>query len=352
MDKEKLKRYFRIFDDVMVRGKSDVSSADLQFLAEYTPQIDEQSIADFTKELNSGGLKTDTDFNQAINQVKFLITSPDAKANFLDQAEKLATKSSTEKGAQAANLALDFAGLAASLGQIKAADKAVTESRRPNRPIGLTPEPLLQQQIADAQQGTFDAARRVAPAQQAIMDQYLSDLNQAGVASAGQAGTYGALAQVASQRRGRGAQALAPIIDDIKAREQGRLDNLTGMKIGENQAIQQSNAQYYPNDLYQYQLEQQAAGQLGSQGRSNLFQSLANFGNDAVPVAANFATKRRFDGIRQALQGSLEPQQVDSVIAAHQDQLARKVQEIQQSQMLEGGSPLPTLNRYTPQIRY
>ena len=172
------------------------------------------------------------------------------------------------------------------------------------------------------------------------MDQYLSDLNQAKVASAGQAGTYGALAQVASQRRGRGAQALAPIIDDIKAREQGRLDNLTGMKIGENQAIQQSNAQYYPNDLYQYQLEQQAAGQLGSQGRSNLFQSLANFGNDAVPVAANFATKRRFDGIRQALQG-LEPQQIDNVISAHNDQLSRKMMEMMEKNSLGASNNSP-----------
>ena len=345
MDKEKLKRFFRIVDNI-TKGKNP-STDDLTFFAQYAPQIDEQMIADFQAQDGSAT----SDYSGAVEMAKKAYASPEGKAAIIDQAEKAATQAATEKGVSAANIALDLTGLAASLGQIKAGDRAAATSRRPNRPVGLTADPLLQQQIADAQQGTLDAARRVAPAQQAIMDQYLSDLNQAEVASAGQAGTYGALAQVASQRRGRGAQQLAPIIDDIRAREQGRLDNLTAMKLNENQAIQQSNAQFYPTDMNQYQMEQQAAAQLGSQGRSNLFQSLANFGSDVVPVAANYATKRRFDGIRQALSSSA-PQHVDNVIAAETDKLNRLAeQRLKQSGILDGGNAYPTLNRYS-NIRY
>lgn len=321
MDKEQLKRYFRIFDDVMVRGKSP-SKEDLKFFSEFSTQIDEdvlnqvQESSDFSK---------DTDFQAAIDQFKRVITSPEAKSNFLDKAQQLATEANTGKAVTAANIGLGLAELATSMNQIKAADKAVARSRRPARPTPLTADPLLQQQIADAQQGTFDAARRVAPAQQAIMDQYLSDLNQAQVASAGQAGTYGALAQVASNRRGRNNLQLAPIIDEIRAREQGRLDNLTGMKLAENQAIQQSQAQFYPQDLRQYQMEQEAAASLGATGRQNLMGSLARFGNDVVPVAANFATRRRFDNIRNAMSG-VAPEYVDARIQAEQDRLMRAME--------------------------
>ena len=54
MDKEKLKRYFRIVKDI-TEGKKVPSKDDLKFFADYTPQIDEKAIADF--ESQSGDAK-------------------------------------------------------------------------------------------------------------------------------------------------------------------------------------------------------------------------------------------------------------------------------------------------------
>ena len=59
-----------------------------------------------------------------------------------------------------------------------------------------------------------------------------------------------------------------------------------------------NNAQFYPYELQQYNKEQQAAGELGALGRSNLRNSLGNFGDAVGPTAAEMLTRRRYRNLR------------------------------------------------------
>lgn len=223
------------------------------------------------------------------------LTSDGARAMYLKKAEDIAKTDLGNKIASVLNTTLAAGDIISSTKQINEARRLARQSRRPSAPPALTRDPELQNAIAQAQQGNYDAARALEPAKLAIFDTYLSDIANAQTASTGQAGAFGALGQVASSRRNRGNINLAPIGDSITARNQSRLDNLLAMRLGENQAIQQSQAQNYAPDLRQYQLEQESIGGLGATGRQNMRQSLLNLGSQVPGMIANQAISSRYN---------------------------------------------------------
>ncbi len=309
-------RYAKILRDIQ-SGKG-LSKADQDFFINYTQKVDTAALE---KIKNKEGW-TDEDVNTYIGEALKLSSTPENKEKLLELAEK------SEKGQLAATITSALnTGLAAfdltqSNKQIKASDRALRRLRRPSAPAPLTADPKLEQALAEAQQGTFDAYRRLAPAQQQILDSYLSDLDSARTASTGQAGTYGALSQVASTRRGRRGQELVPLLDDVRAREQARYDGLLGMKLGENQAIQNSQAQNYPYDLYQYNNELQMAGDLGATGRSNFRTALTNLGSQVPSAVSDQIVSRRFDNIReQALASGVSEDVADLAVEADRNLL-------------------------------
>lgn len=290
------KRYAKILKDII--GGKGIGKKDEAFFTDYTNKVDD-TVLNKIKSSDEFKDYTGEDIDKALNDGYLQLSqSPEYKEKLLDFAQKTEQGKIAGQIRGALNLALSAGDIAMSSKQIREGEKDARNSRRPNRPSVLKADPLLAQAIEEARQGTFDTARRLAPAQQAILDNYLSDLNVARTASTGQAGTYGALGQAASNRRGRANLQLGAMADDVRAREQGRLDNLIGLKQQENQAIQQSAAQYYPTDIQQYQNEQQAAGALEATGRQNMRNSLLNLGQQVPDIASQLATKRRFDRLR------------------------------------------------------
>lgn len=292
---ENIKRYARIIEKI--RDKKFPSSDEMAFfMAMKSAKWDDDQIKQLAKEAKSDDINVATNALQQWSEL--LIRFPEQKEKYIEEAKELGKAKATEKVANAIDVALSIGDIATSAAQIKESKNLQRKLSRPTQPVALTADPLLKQAIAEAQQGTFDTYRQLAPAQQAILDQYLSDLNQAKTASTGQAGAYGALGQVASIRRGRGIQQLAPMADSIRAREQARLDNLIGMKLNENQAIQQSQSQFYPQDLYQHRFDQQQAGSLGATGRLNMRNSLANLGEHSAGAFGDWWNRRQFDKLK------------------------------------------------------
>ena len=283
----KLKRYISILNKI--RNNEIPSKEEKEFFASYTPDTDSES---FRSEIEALGMTGDDASDAIAGATEIGLADPDTKKLYLDHVKKLQKGKIAKQARTAINTALAVGDVITSTQQIRAANRAARRSQRPQRPAPLTEEPLLNQAIQEAAQGNFDIARRLAPAQQVIVDQYLSDMNTARVASTGQAGTFGALGQVASMRRGRGAQQLAAMANEIDITNRARQDQLLGMKLAQNQAIQQSQAQYYPTDLSQYGLDQQVAADLGATGRANLRGAVTNLAQGVPDAIANLRRQK------------------------------------------------------------
>ena len=297
MDKD-LKRYLNILKRFERKDfdPTSLDKGDLAFFAAYQP--DPETLG---AEIDKLGLSPDM-VASAIERSKILAsTDPSFKEAYVKEAIKQEGAQKARSVRRGIDTALAAGDILTSAKQIRAARRAAERSGRPQLPPTLTEDPLLNQAIADAQQGDFTVARRLAPAQLAVLDQYLSDMNAAKVASTGQAGTYGALSQVASGRRGRGALGLGAMAADIGMQQDRRLDNLTAMKLDQNRAIQQSQAQFYPYQLQQYNIDQNMAADLGSMGRSNLRAAAANFGQNIPDYVANEFMRQRRNRMRVGL---------------------------------------------------
>ena len=188
------------------------------------------------------------------------------------QREVIADKRATRIGKRYApffNAIMAGADLASSVSQVRNSNRAINSLVRPEAPTIPGIDPALDNAIRGAEVGTMDAARAVAPARQAIQDGFNQDLAQASIIGQGQASTTGALGQVAALRRNRAIGNLSPQIDSIRAREQSRLDSLIGRRMSQNNQNFQNRFRQHQLDLGQFNLDSQAAGNLGSVGRLN-----------------------------------------------------------------------------------
>ncbi len=294
------KKYLQLLKKLKERNKI-LSNDELKFIIKFEQDVDQGLLDkklsgpewDKLSESERGELQR----AQAHEATKLFLQDPSYKQHIIDLNEEAAKGRLTEQITTGLNIALAGSDVVSAIGQTQQAKGAARRSLKPQRPAPLTESPELKYAIEQAQQGNMDAVRALAPAQLAILDNYLSDLNQAKTASTGQAGTYGALGQLASNRRNRANVELAPMYDSVVARNQGRLDNLLGMKLAENQAIQQSQAAFYPTDINQYQYDQTAANNNMVAGQQNLRGSLTELGKFLPKLVAESATKKRYDDI-------------------------------------------------------
>jgi hypothetical protein len=289
MDKD-LKRYIQILRRVQANG--EVSSDDLSFFMGYTADVDEEKL----KKVTEGGEFTSReDFLGALRQVSTqLQTSPEYKDKILQAAADNQGTKVAEKLSTGLNLLMGASDIAQSVNQINASKEALAKSKRPSRPRVPQRDQYLQQALRSAQEGTFDAQRAMAPVQSQIQDQYQTDISNAQTASAGQSGAFGAYAQLAANRRNKAAMNLAPIADDVRAREQQRYDNLLGLRMNETQNMFDNQASLYPYDLQQYQNEQEAAASLGATGRSNLRNSMFGVASQIPGAVGNQVSRNRY----------------------------------------------------------
>lgn len=173
-----------------------------------------------------------------------------------------------------------------SLSQIQSSKNAIRDLKRPSMPSIPGMDPMLDNAIRNAELGTMDAARAAAPAMQQLQDQYGQDMALAKSVGGGQASTVGALGQIAAMRRARGAANLVPLVDSVRAREQGRVDNLMQMRLNQRQQNYYNRVRQAQLNLDQYNQDVDVVGKLGSAARTNLRNSAQALLNQAPRVMA------------------------------------------------------------------
>lgn len=292
---KEVQRYLKILRDIRA-GKAP-SKGDLKFFSTFTYDVDEKALEELKNSPEFKDLPADQVSQAMQDSFLLAVQQPEYREDMIDIAKE---NTKTELGKNIAaglNLALGATDVLNSASQVRAANRAARRLQRPSRPAALTADPLLGAALEDARDQTGEVSRALAPAQMGLLDNYLSDLNVAKSVSGGQAGTYGALSQVASNRRNRGAVELAPIADQVARRGEMRYDQLLAQKLQENQAIQQSQAQYYPTDVYQYGQDAESVASLGATGRQNLRDSIGATAGFLPEIAANLGARKRFRDI-------------------------------------------------------
>jgi len=230
---DELRRYFEIANQL--RSGQNVDSEDLQFFFQYSPKLDDTKMQ---KLVDDGTFTSAEEGRQlAADARDSLASNPQYKQQTLEIAQKAQAGKTSSGVEQGINLLLAGTDIANSIGQIKRSAAGLKANPRPGRPAIPQRDVMLQQALRNAQEGNFDAARALAPAQAQIQDQYLSDLQNAKTASTGQAGEFGSYAQAAANRRNRAALELVPLQDQIRRGQQERYDNLLGMRLGETQRM-------------------------------------------------------------------------------------------------------------------
>lgn len=167
--------------------------------------------------------------------------------------------------------------------QISQSNRALRGLRRPTPPGVPGEDKVFSNALSEAQRGTFNAARTIEPAKQAIQGGFANDLAVARDVSGGQAGTYGALAQAAANRRNRSFGELAPMADNARAREQARVDELLQTRQIQRQRDYQNRMSLYDANNDAYQQDSNAAAELGAAGRDNLYGGIGNL-SSSLPV--------------------------------------------------------------------
>lgn len=179
------------------------------------------------------------------------------------------------------------ADIATAVSQIRQSNKELAKIARPSAPSSPGLDPLLQAGIRSINPD-LSAQKAIMPAEAQIREQRQLQENAARSVSGGQAAGYSARVNAAEQQSRRAAGALVPLQDQVRAREQARLDALAGMRSNVAQQNFQNAAGIYRDNLSQYNFDVNAAGALGQAGRSNLRQSMQQFPDVALRAYSQF----------------------------------------------------------------
>lgn len=250
------------------------------------------------KQVNAklGRTETYDDTKQALANI---MASAKNYPNYQARLEKKMQRGElTESLASGLGVARDLFQIGIASGQIKQSNSTLAKLVRPSIPGLPRNDKTLDSALSNAQMGTFDAAREIEPAKQAINSGYQNDIMNARAAAGGQQGTYGALAQEASLNRNRSLMGLAPMVDNARAREQTRVDDLLARRSEQRQQGFENQKSLYDLTNNNYMQNVQTASQLGQAGRENLYGGVGNL-SDSLSVLGgnvqlpNWAQKQR-----------------------------------------------------------
>jgi len=288
-------KYFRIVS-AMKAGRK-ISKDDRDFFTSAHSEADPKVFDSINEKVKAGTPLEDADYDALFNETRKMLTSPENKEKVLGLAQKVEQGKISQNVRMGLNLALAGTDIATSLQQIKKGNQITQNARRPVRPPVLQRDQLLANALADAGNNRNDVTRALLPAQQGINDAYQADLANARTAAGGQAGAYGAYAQSAVNRRNQANLNLVPLGDQVRRENQRRYDSLVGQHVQEGEAINASQGRFYPEDLYQYNLNQQMGAGLGQTGRYNLRTSLTGLAQQLPGAIGNLATNAKYNDI-------------------------------------------------------
>lgn len=249
-----------------------------------------RAFLDGLEKIEKSELSTEEKTRQA---QELLHSDPDNMKFAQDELRHVQTDKANARYAPVLKAMLSLGGVGASLGQIGLSNNLRKSLVQPSIPGSPGIDPVLNQQIFNAQRGTLDAGRYASAANVGINDAYNQAVQEATNTAAGQAGTRHALINAANLRKMRASVGMLPELDAIRAREEGRADSL----IGKRNEFAQEN---YRNQLHavgmgldQYNKQSAAIGALGAVGHENLFGQLGDFAENAVPATMAFTNPYR-----------------------------------------------------------
>lgn len=175
-----------------------------------------------------------------------------------------------------ADLARQLGVTGIALNQINTSNRGLAQAP-PELPTPPPADPMLSQELFEAQRRAKDVSYATNPALQEIQNAYLQGTQQAQNLGGGQAANVMGMANLLNQQRMQAALGLAPIAQQARLQNQEVVNNLLGQRLQQNQ--QQFANQMATNQILQdrYNMQQQAFGQAGAAGRYNLANILQNF---------------------------------------------------------------------------
>lgn len=226
-------------------------------------------------------------------------------ASGLSYIDKLKAKvkrgETTEKFANIFDTVINTGKIGVALSQINQSKQSLEGLTPPTLPVTPNADPRLNAAIYQAQQGTFDTSRALAPISREIRNRRAAGEYAARQMAGGQQGTYGAANQLNQIAADKLTGDMGPIIDNIRAREQGRVDQLLNRSQQERQQNFQNRLGIYDRGMEQYNAQTSAAGALGSAGRQNLWEGIGGLGSNAAVMAGNISGNKYLDDMnRQA----------------------------------------------------
>jgi hypothetical protein len=199
--------------------------------------------------------------------------SPEMQAYYEREIAKAKQGQRAALSSELLDLGLNVGYMLFSRNQVQDAQQKAAQLAQPGIPVapGLSPE--LSQAIYNAQRGV-DLAPTLNPARQGIEDAYTGALNQAQVASGGQAGAYQAMSQLANIERMKAQLGLAPIAQQVTLQNQDILNDLIAARADERQ--RQYMNQYYGTQLAmdQYNKNREGLSDQLTAGRTNMLDSV------------------------------------------------------------------------------
>lgn len=210
------------------------------------------------------------DGSQDLNIIRSLYQYSPAFIKQQAQAQNKAEFAKTIQGLTGiAEGATDLARIGIAYDQIRTARQANTAP--PAIPTPPPPSQQLSEQLFEAQRRAGDVGYAVNPAVEQLNLAYTQGLGQAQAASGGQASNYQAYANLLNQQRMQAALGLVPLAQQARMDNQAQVNQLLGLQLQQQQNQFQNQMVAAQPQIDQYNLQQQAIGALGSQGRTNLF---------------------------------------------------------------------------------
>ena len=316
---EQIKRYLSI-----ARRMNDpatavsVNDSDLEFLigvslGEFDNAKLTEAVTEINKNREAGKPAIDVKmYRQYADEARKQLSTPEYKDRVLRIAEQADIKAQNTKFSNGLDLLLSGADLTAAQSQIRSYKNKLRELRRPGTPPILGRDPYLAAAKKAAEEGGYQESIAAEAAKQDIREAAQGELQAAKVASAGQAGAYGAMAQAAATRRGRRSLEMMPGIENIAANRRASMANLASMSAQENANILQSMQNADLQNRNMYIAESEALAGLGSQAYSNRRAALAGIGEVLPEAIGNPRVRRKYQNLYDKLWAmGVPPEQAD-----------------------------------------
>jgi hypothetical protein len=263
-----IEKYIQEYNSLLSSLKEENSVEQFKKLAELTG-----SISSGIEKLKQEGKDQEAEKLFASLEESMANLAVEQKTQLLEAAKKDIKNNNV---ANVVGFIADTIDLGISGEQIRQSNKALREIKSPK---GIAPFRLsetIQRAITNAQEQLRPAFidAQIAPASNQIKEGFSQDIEQAKIASGGQAGSFGAYGQVAANRRNRGAASLVPMRAQLQAEANKGLSDAARLELAESQGIASTDAARAGLDYQRYVDESTAAGELGASGRLNRRNSL------------------------------------------------------------------------------